>query len=144
MNMNISLKTRIYSSFSLLVFLFVVNGIITLLTLHSNKKLATEVFKVLTPTIQSLDDFKKIMLESKMYTVSWVFQEFDQEDKKLLKKLHDSDYAALKSRINLYSSKWTDKNSIDSLNKIFAGYEELLAIEQTIMNSLKETKDYGD
>lgn len=142
--MNISIRQRIYLGFSLLVFLFVLNGVITILTINSNKKLATNIFKVLAPSIQALDDFKKTMLESKMYTTNWVFLRSKEEDKKSLRKLHDSDYTELKSRINVYSSQWVDKNWIDSLNRIYTGFEELLTIEKDIMTSLKEFKDYDD
>jgi PAS domain S-box-containing protein len=126
------------------VCLFVLNGVITLFTINSNKKLATDIFKVIAPSIQGLDDFKKIMLESEMYTTNWVFLRSNKEDKKLLEKLHDSDYAALKSRITVYSSQWADKNWVDSLNRIYTGFEELLVIEKNIMGSLKEFKDYDD
>jgi PAS domain S-box-containing protein len=142
--MNISIKQRIYLSFLLLVCLFVLNGIVTILTINSNKKLAINIFNVLRPSIQSFDDFKTIMLESKMYTTNWVFLRSNLEDKSLLKKLHDSDYIALKSRVNLYCSQWLDKNWNDSLNRVYSGFEELLAIEKKIMGSLKVFKDYDD
>ncbi|MES1224112.1 MAG: HAMP domain-containing protein, partial [Bacteroidota bacterium] len=140
----ISIRQRIYWSFSLLVFLFVINGIVTILTLKSNKKLAVDIFKVIGPTIQALDDFKKTMLESKMYTTNWVFLRSNTEDKRLLKKLHDSDYVELKSRLNTFSSKWSDKKWIDSIDRVYTDFEELLAIEKNIMGSLKEFKDYDD
>jgi signal transduction histidine kinase len=140
----ISIKQRIYWSFSLLVLLFVINGIITILTLNSNKKLAIDIFKIIAPSIQTLDDFNKMMLESKMYTTNWVYLRTNQEDKNSLKKLHDFDYAALKSRINVYSSQWTDKTWLDSINSIYTGFGELLAIEKNIMGSLKEFSDYDD
>ncbi len=142
--MNIAIKHRIYWSFSLLVCLFVVNGIFTILTLKSNKKLGTDIFRVMGPSIQALDDFEKMMVESKMYTSNWVFLRYDQEDKQLLKKLHDSGYAALKSTMITYSSQWADKNRMDSLNRICTGFEDLLAIEKNIMGSLKTVKNYDD
>ena len=142
--MNISIKQRIYWSFSLLVYLFVFSGIITILTINSNKKIATNIFKVIAPSIQALDDFNKMMFESKTYTSNWVFLRSNQEDKKLLIRLHDSGYAALKSRLNGYSLQWKEKNWIDSLNRIYTGFEELLAMEKEIMGSLQVFKDYDD
>lgn len=144
MSIKISIKQRIYWSFSLLVFLFVINGIVTILTLKSNKKLAVNIFKIFDPSIQTLDDFKKIMLESKMYTTNWVFLSSDTEDKRLLKNVQDSDYPKLKLRLNAYSTQWNDKKWVDSINRVYAGFEELLAIEKNIMGSLNELKDYDN
>lgn len=127
-----------------MVFLFVINGIVTILTLKSNKKLAVNIFKIFDPSIQTLDDFKKIMLESKMYTTNWVFLSSDTEDKRLLKNVQDSDYPKLKLRLNAYSTQWNDKKWVDSINRVYAGFEELLAIEKNIMGSLNELKDYDN
>jgi two-component system, sensor histidine kinase len=91
-----------------------------------------------------LDDFKKMMIESKMYSTNWVFLRYKQEDKQMLKKLHATDYKALKRRINIYSSQWVNKNWVDSLNKVYAGFEQLLAIEKDMMNSLNTFTDYDD
>lgn len=142
--MNISIKRRIYGSFGLLVTLFVVNGIITIITLDNNKRSSDKLYKVIDPSLQSMDEFKKMILESKMYTTNWVFLRYNQEDKKLLKKLHNSDYRELRSRIDAYARQWKSVDWVDSLHKIYAGFERLLVIEGNIMRSLKEFKDYDD
>ena len=142
--MNISIQRRIYLSFSLLVCVFVLNGVITIFTINNNKKFSARLSKVVEPSLQSLKDLEKTMLESKMYSTNWVFLRSNQEDKKLLKRLHDSDYVALKSRISTYASYWVNKNWVDSLNKVFDDFEKLLAIEKNIMSSLKEFNDYDD
>lgn len=141
---NISIKEKIYWSFSLLVLLFVLNGIITILTINRNKNLSIHLSKVIDPSLLALDDFKTMMLESKMYTTNWVFLRAKESDKLLLRSLHDSAYPALKKSMNIYSSKWNDKRSVDSLVKVFAGFEQLLVIEKNIMESLRAFKDYDD
>ena len=142
--LNISIRRRIYLSFLLFVFLFVVNGILTIHTLNSNKELSMHLTGVVDPSLQSMDDFRKLMVESKMYTTNWVFLRSGEMDKALLKRLHNSDYSALKSRINIYSSQWEDKKWVDSLNSVFARFEMLLSIEKSIMGSLKSFSDYND
>ena len=142
--LNISIRRRIYLSFLLFVFLFVVNGILTIHTLNSNKELSIHLTGVVEPSLQSMDDFRKLIVESKMYTTNWVFLRSSQMDKALLKRLHDSDYYALKSRLNFYSSQWKNKNWVDSLNRIYTSFEMLLSVEKNIMGSLKSFKDYND
>jgi signal transduction histidine kinase len=122
----------------------VINGFITVITLNKIKNLSNRLSQVVNPSLQALDDFKKMMIESKMYTTNWVFLRSKQEDKDLLKKLHDSDYKALKARINSYTGQWKNKNWVDSLDKVYAGFEQLLAIEKDIMGSLKVFEDYDD
>jgi PAS domain S-box-containing protein len=142
--LNMSIRKRIYWSFALLVCLSVINGVITNLTLDSNKKLAIRLSTVVEPSLRSLADFKKMMLESKMYATNWVFLRSNQEDKKLLEKIHASDYPALKSRITIYSSLWANTKWADSIGGIFCDFEELLAVEKSIMTSLQKFDDYND
>ncbi len=142
--MNVTIKQRIYWSFSLLVSLFVINGCVTIITLNNNKKASARLSKVIDPSLQAMDDFKRMMLESKMYTTNWVFLRYNQEDKELLKKLHDPEYGKLKARLNTYAGQWANRSWVDSLNRIYAGFDQLLAIEKNIMGSLREFEDYDD
>lgn len=141
---NLSLRHRIYLSFLLLVSLFVINTIITILIIQKNKKISTDLSTIIDPSLQNIDDFKKIMLESKMYTTNWVFLRSKQEDKDALIKLHQVDYPVLKSKLSSYSTKWTDTKSVDSLNKVYSDFEDLLKIEKEIMKSLEKFQDYDD
>ena len=142
--MTISIQKRIYLCFALLVFLFVINGIITNITLNNNKKLSTRLSENIDPSLKSMEDLRKLMLESKMYTTNWVFLRSNQEDKESLKKLHNQTYQTLKTKMNSYSSNWQEKRLVDTLNKVYTGFEQLLEIEKQIMGSLKEFRDYDD
>lgn len=144
MNRNFTIKKRIYGGFFLMVFLFVISGAVTLLTLVHNRKAAANLSRVIDPSIQGLEDFRKMMMESKMYTTNWVFLRFKQEDKQLLKQLHNSDYGRLRSRIDEYAAQWPHRQWIDSLNAVYAGFEDLLGIEKNIMASLHTFQDYDD
>ena len=138
------IKSRIYWCFFLLVMLFVVNGIITVITLNDNRKMATHLSGIVDPSLQSMDDFNKLLLESKMYTTNWVFLRYKEDDKRLLRKLHDSAYGTLKIRLDNYARQWNDTQLTDSLDKICSGFEQLLLIEKKIMGSLEDFNDYDD
>jgi signal transduction histidine kinase/CheY-like chemotaxis protein len=124
--------------------LFVANGIATIITLSNNKVASSRLTRVIDPSLQGIDEFKKMMLESKMYTTNWVFLRYKQEDKELLKELHFTDYRKLRSRLDGYAERWNNKEWSDSLDRVYAGFEQLLRIERGIMGSLKEFKDYDD
>jgi signal transduction histidine kinase/CheY-like chemotaxis protein/HAMP domain-containing protein len=144
MKINITIKRRIYWSFTVLVSLFVINGIITFITLHNNKKSSAYLSQVIDPSLQSLDNFEKMMVESKMYTTNWVFLRYKQKDKNSLKEIHSFDYVTLRSRIDSYAQYWLNKNWTDSLNNVYAGFEGVLVKEKAIMESLKMFDDYDD
>lgn len=144
MKFHFSIKRRIIWSFTLLVCLFVLSGIVTSLTLNKNKKLSNRLSNVVHPSLKSLDDFRQMVLESKMYTTNWVFLRYKQEDKDMLKKIHDTDYKALKEELSSFLKNWESKTITDSLTKIFTDFEALLLIEKEIMTSLQDFSDYDD
>jgi signal transduction histidine kinase len=141
---HISIKQRIYWSFFLLVMLFVASVVVTNVTLNANRRLSEGLTEVVNPSIQGFDDFKKMLLESKMYTTNWVFLRYNEEDKLRLEQLHSVEYPDLKRRLLGYSKKWVTQKSKDSLNRIFIEFDELLAIEKNIMQSLQSFEDYDD
>ncbi len=77
--MGISIRNRIYWSFLVLVLLFIINGMVTILTLNKSKKLSDHISTVIDPAQQALGDFESLMIESKMYTTNWVFLRSNQE-----------------------------------------------------------------
>jgi signal transduction histidine kinase len=91
-----------------------------------------------------MENFKKMMIESKMYTTNWVFFRSREEDKAILTEIHDTRYAALKKEMNERTVLWNNKTMSGDMDSIFSGFEQLLAIERTIMNSLKRFEDYDD
>ncbi len=142
--MNVSIRGRIYFSFFLLVLLFVINGLMTIVTLQQNQKLADHISNVIAPSVQALNDFGDMLVESKMYSTNWVFLRSDENDKNALLKLHNKDYAALKARLNTLSFLWKDKYLADSLNKVYSSFEKLLLTENEIIGSLKKFEDYDN
>lgn len=144
MKLHLSIKQRIIWSFTLLVCLFMLSGIVTSITINKNRKLSSRLSHVVHPSLQALDEFKQMVLESKMYTTNWVFLRYKQEDKDMLKKIHDTDYDKLKQRLNSFAKDWESKQSQDTLDRFYAGFESLLAIEKEIMGSLQNFSDYDD
>jgi signal transduction histidine kinase/CheY-like chemotaxis protein len=142
--MKLSIKQRIAFSFWFLGGVFLINGLITILTLIRNDKHSEKISNVIFPSILGIDELKALLLESKMYTTNWVFLHSNQVDKELLKKIHDSEYFALKQKITANTNAWRQKRITDSLQQVFYHIERLLVVEKEIMNSLQKFKDYND
>jgi PAS domain S-box-containing protein len=100
--------------------------------------------EVTSPSIQTLDDFKKMMVRSQMYSTNWVFLRSEKADKDSLVSIHQRSYSELRSLLSNYAAQWTDGNWKDSVLQVYKGFEELMGIEKKIMGSLQSFTDYDD
>jgi signal transduction histidine kinase/CheY-like chemotaxis protein len=142
--MKLSIKQRIAVSFWFLGGVFLINGLITFVTLIRNHKHSEKISNVVLPGLQSIEDLNTVALQSKMYITNWVFLRSGQDDKEQLKKIHDTEYYALKKAITSYTNDWGQKNIKDSLQQVFVRFEQLLEVEKEIMTSLQKFSDYDD
>jgi len=142
--MTISIKRRIYWSFFLLVSLFLMNGILTFITLVKNQSLSNHIYGVIDPSLRVMDDFNKMLIESKMYCTNWVFLRSSQSDKDALLKLQHVDYKTMKGTLNDYVVKWKHRELVDSLKHVFDDFEQLLLKEKEITSTLVKFEDYDD
>src|ERR1700748_2076553 len=110
-----TIKSKIFLSFSVLVVLFVLNGIATILTLNENKRLAQHTVMILMPSSDALDMLHLMLMESKMYTTNWVYLRYNNADKQSLIALEDQTYSDLKQKLNFYKRQWNDPRWTDSL-----------------------------
>lgn len=141
---HLSIRKRIYLSFSVLGFLFVINGVSTIAIINYTNGIDYRITKVIDPSLESLDEFKKMMIESKMYATNWVFLRSSQEDKDALIKLQTVDYPKLKKEMQGHSTHWEQGNWVDSLNTVLTGFEEVVSEEKEIMAALQNFDDYDD
>ncbi|MEO6548964.1 MAG: PAS domain S-box protein [Ferruginibacter sp.] len=133
--MPVSIKKRIYWSFTALVALFVINGIASLITLHNNRNLSDFDALVTVPSIHNLEDLRNLALSSKMYTVNCVLLPLYQQEMGQLKNNQTTGYTDLKSKISKLAVNWIDTNMVDSLKKGYKDIEQLFAIENRIVIS---------
>jgi len=139
-----SIKKRIYCGFALLVMIFVINGLVTVSTLRYTQKLSKYITEVADPSLRSLYELRKSLLESRMFATNWVFLRYDNESKSNLKEIQDTRFPALKSKLISLSESWNEKSMPDSLSKLLTGFEDLISDESPIMNSLQVFDDYDD
>jgi signal transduction histidine kinase/CheY-like chemotaxis protein len=142
--MSLSIRKRIYGSFTLLALLFLINAIASIFTLKNNQRLSKNIFSVLDPSLQALDEFQDMLVESKMYSTNWVFLRSNKQDRDALIALHQVGYPAQKMKLKALFLRLNDRAMTDSLNNLNAKFEDLLAIERGIMTSLQKFDDYDD
>ena len=139
-----TIKSKIFLSFSALVVLFVLNGVATIVTLNKNKRLAQHTVEILMPSSDALDSLTLMLVESKMYSTNWVFLRHNNADKQSLMFIEDKQYADLKQKLNFFRGQWNNTRWTDSLGHIIGGFEYLLAVDRRIMEMLKSFRDYDD
>ena len=140
----VTIKSRLYFSFFLLVFLFIANGVITLTILHNNKQLSNQIATVVDPATHALIEFNQLLTESKMLSTNWVFIRSNKEDKDALIKIHASRYPELHSKLNTLAPQLFDSIVNDSLKNIYVKFDSLIVIQKDIMATLNTFHSYDD
>jgi signal transduction histidine kinase len=142
--MRLSIKKRIWGSFAFLIFLFVLSGIMTAVTLNKSKILSEQITEGIDPVQTHLEDLRDIILESKMYTTNWVFLRSNEEDKAALRRLHTTHYPQTRQKIEALLPALNNKNLGNIVARVFEGFDALLDVENRVMSTLSKFEDYDD
>lgn len=144
MKLNLTIKQKVYLGFALLIFLFVANAVVSVLTLSKNRKLINEISTIVDPSINSIQELDLMINKSKMLSTNWVFMKANVDDKKQLEVLINKDYPALKIKLNNLKSKWSNDTDQKDLDLIMKDFESLIAVQKEIMSTLVKFEDYED
>jgi PAS domain S-box-containing protein len=137
-----SIKLRIYSSFLLFGFLFLLTALVVMATVYKTREKALHIATVIDPSIKQLADFHNIMLHSKIYSTNWVYLGEMQNDKDSLLKIHSSRYQQIKTNLYQLSDKWLSRENADSLESVLASSDKILAAQKKVMELLQSPADY--
>ena len=140
----LSIGTKIFGGFIVLIFIFSLNAIISILTVNSTNQTIEETAEVINPSAKAIDDLMALVTTSKMLITNWVYLQNNQQDKDALKELQNFQYPALKSKLTGLTAHWKSEVEKKQLDSVFTGFEELISIEKDIMASLVSFEDYED
>lgn len=104
--------------------------------------------KVLTqeiiPYIESLEEYKMMLNESKMLTTNWVYLQAREVDKRNLRYIQNYRFTFIKERIDsmLTSCTSINKGDKDSVPILFSDFDKIIASQKTIMKNLAKFDDY--
>jgi serine phosphatase RsbU (regulator of sigma subunit) len=128
--------------FLLVITIVVANIGFNYFIIKKNKGRIAEMTEVINPYIESLEKFKLIVTESKMYTTNWVYLQNSIDDKVSLDSLHKVQFPALKRKLDAQLMKFDKKLDGDSLVDAFLRFYDLIKIEKEIMSTLVTFDDY--
>lgn len=137
------ISQKIMGGFLALIFIFMINAALGLLTLNKSADIIRETSDVVDPSKDALSEFNLLVSKSRMYITNWVYLRANTEDKEALKKLHKTDYPELKERIQELKLHWSAEQQ-SLISSVFLKFDSLLSIEQTIMADLESFDDYED
>ena len=140
----LSIGTKIFGGFIILIFIFSLNAIISVLTTNSNNQTIEETAEILNPSTKAIDDLMDLVVNSKMLITNWVYLQNNQQDKDALKELQNFQYPALKGKLDALMAHWSEEDEKKQLDTILTSFEELIAIEKEIMATLVSFEDYED
>ncbi|MFQ3575886.1 MAG: GAF domain-containing protein [Cytophagales bacterium] len=136
---------KIVISFSILIFVFIVNTIVSYFLNTKNQNSTLFISNVQQPSVVALNDFQILVLKTQSYANTWVKTEIeDHPDKKELPLLINNTYPELKEKLSNLFAQWNDTTSENKLKLAFEKYETIAKTVQDIMEDLKTFDDYQD
>ena len=141
---SLSISQRILVGFAILIFFFMFNATFSLITLRNSATITQTSYNVVNPSLEEIRDFKLMVTQSRMYTISWINSRTSEEDKDSLRKIHN-DFPEFKDNLMQLQAKWENKQLARTLDIVFADFEKLQKIQkEEIMNKIVEFDDYED
>ncbi|HBH21806.1 MAG TPA: histidine kinase [Cytophagales bacterium] len=144
----ITIGKKLILGFLIMMLLFSGCGIYAILTIQSGTETIEKSQRIINPTNEMLNDFILLVNRSKMLATNWVYLQTNDEDKRALQNLQENEYPELKNRALELAPKiqvFLPDSAVNySLDSIFIQFEEVLATEQEVINSLQTFEDYED
>jgi methyl-accepting chemotaxis protein len=149
MKIKLNIAQKLLIGFGVILFIIIINGIWTYVTLSNSKKLNKTLTEVYSPSSNSLHELSQMITQSKMLIKNWVFidKQSGTPDKVRLKELQEKKYPEIKKKIERFYPDWKasgHENAIDSIKTIFHKIDSLFTMQKHIMNNLNSFESYDD
>jgi len=145
MKMKFTIGKKIGLGFGVLVFAVLVSSLLTYSTLLKSIRINEKTANIYTPTVNTLQDFKIMIINSKTLIGNRISTQSNDNtpDKNMLRSIHNVKYNEIKSSLNEISSKW-DKADLIILTEFVLSTDSLFAEQKSVMSSLNSFESYED
>ena len=142
---NFSIGRKISLGFAVVILCTISAFYFTNDTFVESQKINEEITRNHNPSIAKLEEFKLLVVRSKMLINNWVYQATppENEDKVALNKLTIEEYPVLKQELIELSSNWQD-NAANKLDTIFNLVEGLWGEHDQVKMMLIGVESYND
>ncbi len=143
----LTIGRKIGIGFGILIFLTLINFVLTLDTVNKSTDLNNSINTIYTPSVQLFERLNYMLLRSNKYIENWVARDVEAPSspvKEPLRKIINVEYPALKKQIREMSKYWPEKDQkrVDTLIiKIDALFHDHYS---QVMNGLNSYESYQD
>jgi PAS domain S-box-containing protein len=140
----LTIGNKILGSFIILIALF----IIVVSVIFGNGNRIDDVVKssrdIYRPSKDAINEYILLVTRSRMLVTNWVYLQTNSEDKIALRQLQDTDYPALRKRIENLSTNWEKEQRL-RMDTVFHDFDSLITIQrESIMANLQSFENYED
>jgi serine phosphatase RsbU (regulator of sigma subunit) len=144
MRIRFTVGTRIWSGFGILIFLSLINFILTFKTVSESSEINKEITEIYNPSVDKLEELNLMLVRSKLLITNWLSQQKATQSSKIdLPKLIYEDYPKLEKDLKELSQNW-DEEEQEQLNVLIEKIHTLFASHSEVMNMLSTFADYED
>lgn len=133
---------KVTFAFVVIILIVLANVGLNYYLIEKNKKTVTNLTDVISPYVETLEEFNLVVTESKMYATNWVYLQNSVDDKKSFHNLMNKHYPDLKKRLEGFMVRLNKQADKDSLNSVFKQFDELINVEKEVMKTLVFFDDY--
>ncbi len=133
---------KVTFAFIVIIVIVLANVGLNYFIIEKNKKTVTNLTDVISPYIETLEEFNLVVTESKMYATNWVYLQNSVDDKKNFYGLMNTHYPDLKKRLNAFLLRLNNQEEKDNLAVVFQEFDELINVEKEVMKTLVFFDDY--
>ena len=141
----LTIGTKILGSFLILILLFV--GIVSLIFWKGNviDNVAKSSRDNYRPSQEAIREFVLLVTRSKMLVTNWVYLSTNEEDKRALKVLQDTEFPALEGKLKKLMTTWESDSQRMWMDTVFLRFDELVDVQKnSIQASLQSFESYED
>lgn len=138
------IKYQILAGFLALVIIFTFSSLYNIYTISKSRKTLSQLFEDKEPSVDVLNDFKVLIIRSRMLTTNWVYLRKNPGSKEELKKIQNKEYKIIKSKLKQCVAQWDDTSQVELLKDLYLDYDNLLTAQREVQALLPNFESYDD
>jgi PAS domain S-box-containing protein len=140
----LTIGNKILGSFIILIALFIL--VVSIIfgngnTIDNVVRSSKDIYR---PSKDAINEFILLVTRSRMLVTNWVYLQTNSDDKNALRQLQDTDYPAVRKRIQNLARNWDQTQKL-RMDTVFHQFDSLIQIErESIMANLQSFENYED
>lgn len=143
MNMRFTIGKKVALGYILIILITTVSSIYTLLELRRSRETDRAVTETYMNMLVKMDQLKNMLEQSRKLTNNWVYNPNDDEKRQLI-AIHDTDFPGLTEAIDALRGQWIGNVPLDTLDMILADFSKNIEVQKQVSNLLVTSEDYAN